>query len=90
MVMFLHKVDIDADFVHNLNVDLLEAIGESCLVHPLLHWVKVEGQRLVLSSDWTPQIQQLAQRILLEAGERDCLFVKLLHVLVKPLTVVRH
>ena len=90
MVMLLHQVDINADFVHNLNVDLLKAIGESCLVHPLLHWVKVEGQRLVLSSDWTPQIQQLAQRILLEAGERDCLFVKLLHVLVKPLTVVRH
>lgn len=35
--MLANKVYVNADFVDNLDVDLFEAISESCLVHPLLH-----------------------------------------------------
>ena len=36
------QVDVDSDLVDDLDVDLLEAIGKSGLVNPLLHRVQVE------------------------------------------------
>ena len=75
--------------VDNLNVDLLEAVGKFGLIHALLHRVHVQGQCLILSCDRTPEVEKLAERVLLEAGQRDRLFVRLLYVLVDLLAIVR-
>ena len=69
MLVVSHQIEIDSNIVDHLDIHFLKPIGKSCLVHILLHWVKVEGKSLVLSSDWTPQVQDLKERVLLKSGQ---------------------
>lgn len=69
VLMLTHEVDVHSDLVHDLDVDFFEPLSETRLVNPLLHWVKVQSQGLILSSDRTPQIEHFAERVLFEASQ---------------------
>lgn len=56
VLVLTDQIDVDSNFVNNLDVNFLETISKASLVDPLLHWVEIESQSLVLSSDGTPQI----------------------------------
>ena len=88
MLVVTGQVDVNTDIVHNLNVDLFEAISQAILIDVLLHGVKIESESLIFSDNRTPQVEQLTERILLEASQRDSLLVHLLNVLMHPLAVV--
>jgi len=69
VLVLTDQIDIDSDFIYNLDVNLLETISKASLVDPLLHRVKIESQSLVLSSDGTPKIKKFTKRILLKSSK---------------------
>lgn len=69
VLVLTDQIDVDSDFINNLDVDLLETISKASLVDPLLHRIEIESQSLVLSSDGTPQVEKFTKRILLKSSE---------------------
>ena len=67
--MLTDQVDVDADFVDDLNVHLLKTVCQTILIHILLHRVKVESKHLVLGCDRTPKVKKLTERILLKPSQ---------------------
>lgn len=43
MIVLTNKIDVEADLVHDLDIDFFKAVGEARLVDPLLHRVQVKS-----------------------------------------------
>lgn len=82
------KIDVDANPVHMLRVDLLEVLDKPRLVNVLLEGVKIEVQGLVLAHDRAPEIKYLVEGVLLESGRADRLLKDKGMVLEELLAVV--
>lgn len=90
MLVVHQKIQVNSHIINNLDVDFFQAVRKSGLVDQLLHGIKVEGQRLILGVDGTPQVEDLSHGVLLETRQGDGLLEHHLGVLVKSLRVVAH
>lgn len=89
VLMLNDKVDVDADFVQELDVDLLENVHQTSLVDVLLHWMQSQVQRLIFTHDRTPKVQYLVHWVLLVPGKADGFLKDEWMILQKLLTVMR-
>jgi hypothetical protein len=69
MLVIDDEIDVNANVVNDLDVDLFKAVCEFRLVDKLLHRVQVKGESLVLCIDWAPKVQDFRKRVLLKASQ---------------------
>ena len=71
MLMVNKQVDVNSNAVDGLDIDFFKSIQQTSLVDVLLEWMEVDLQRLILTHDWTPQVQNFIHWVLFKSGKAD-------------------
>jgi len=67
VVMIDDDVEINSNFIELLNVDFFKLVNQTSLVDVLLKRMKFKVQSLILTQNWTPEIDELIHWILLNS-----------------------
>ena len=74
MLVILQEVDVNADLIDSLDIDLLQALEQLHLVDLLLQRMQLQVQGLVFLDDWAPEVQHFVHGVLLESSQGNHLF----------------